>query len=239
MGSRYPTSSKRRRSTKNYGTGGKGISFSRSIIKGGSTGSARTWPYQRPGLSMVWDPFPAKATAIMRYNTTISLNSDVASIPGYYLFRCNSINDPDATGVGHQPYGHDTYQSIYNHYKVNYATIVVTPITAGTGVIGCSITDDSTVNFGFDNVKETKGTKMMQWFQGTTASKVVQYFNRNQTFGPSVDGVGANFGQNPSEQQYFHVWFTAKDSASTGAVTCNISITYNVSMWELKDLGQS
>jgi len=237
----YPLAKRSRKSYKrNYGTGAKGISNSSRISRGKTTGSGRTWPYQRPGLSMLWDPFPAQATAIMRYNTSVTLTADVASIPGYYLFRCNSIHDPDATGVGHQPYGHDTYNTIYNHYKVNSATIVISPVASQTGVLGCTITDDSTVNFGFDNVKEVKGTRMIPLNnQGTASPKVVQYWNRNETFDKSVDGTGASMGYNPSEEQYFHVWYTPATVTSTGTLNINVSITYNVTMWELKDLGQS
>lgn len=33
-------------------------------------------------------------------------------------FRANSIFDPDATGVGHQPYGRDTLAEVWQSYKV-------------------------------------------------------------------------------------------------------------------------
>lgn len=239
MGSRYPIA-KRSRYSKKYGTGAKGASNSNKLYAGKTSSSGRTWPYQKPGLSMLWDPFPAKATALMRYNTTIQLTADVASIPGYHLFRCNSINDPDYTGVGHQPYGHDTYATIYNHYKVNSATIVITPLENKTGFLGCTLTDDASVALGFDSVKEVKGTRMIPLVpSGTNSGKVVQYFNRNQVFDPNIDGLGAAMNQNPTEATMFHVWFAPLNSTSTGTLYCNVSIVFNVSMWELKDLGQS
>jgi len=33
-------------------------------------------------------------------------------------FRMNSIFDPDITSVGHQPYGYDVLETIYNRYRV-------------------------------------------------------------------------------------------------------------------------
>lgn len=244
MGSRYPAAKRYRKSrySRNYGTGAKGPSGSRALYAPKTTSSGRTWPYQRPGISMVWDPFPAKATVIMRYNTTITLTSDVAGIAGYHLFRANSIFDPDQTGVGHQPYGRDIYAQIYNHYKVNSSTIVVTPVDAKTGFVGCTITDDTSVNLGFDNVKEVKGTRMIPMTSpGNNNGKVIQQYNSSQIFEPNYDttGITAAMGNNPSEQSYFHVWFTPQLSTSTGDVKVNISISYNVSMWELQDLGQS
>jgi len=187
---------------------------------------------------MLWDPFPAQATAILRYNTTITISPD-AGLAGAYLFRCNSIFDPDYTGVGHQPYGHDQYDRIYNHYKVNYSTIVLTPVINGEGMFGCTITDDPTINVGFDTVKEIKNTNMKAMGANGVPDKVTQYYNKNQVFTPASDGIGANFGANPSEQAFFHVWFTAKDSTSTPTLILNVSIAYNVTMSELKDLGSS
>lgn len=189
---------------------------------------------------MLWDPFPAKATAMLRYAETITL-APTAGVPDTYIFRANSIFDPDYSGVGHQPYGHDTYQSIYNHYKVNYATIVITPMDSSAGTLGCSITDDTTVSGSYTGIKETKGTRMIPLNGGVNIQpgKVIQYYNKNQVFAPDVDGTGANFGANPSEGAYFHVWFTAKNQTASASCAVNVQITYNVTMWELKDLGLS
>lgn len=38
--------------------------------------------------------------------------------PGRYQFRVNSIFDPDLTGTGHQPLGHDEWNTFYNRYCV-------------------------------------------------------------------------------------------------------------------------
>lgn len=187
---------------------------------------------------MLWDPFPARATALLRYNETIAL-TNTAGLAAHYIFRANSIFDPNFTGTGHQPYGHDSYQAIYNHYKVNYATIVITPVYAADGMIGCTITDDTTVNSSYDNVKEVKNTVMRPMGANGTPDKIVQYYNKNQVFEENADGCGANFGANPTEGAFFDVWVTAKDTTTVDVFNLNISITYNVSFWELKDLGES
>ena len=38
-------------------------------------------------------------------------------------FRANSLNDPDATGVGHQPRGYDQLKGLYEHSEVLSSTI--------------------------------------------------------------------------------------------------------------------
>jgi len=59
-------------------------------------------------------PIPQRYIATMKYSQTFLL-SDVS--PGW-TFNLNSIFDPDRTGTGHQPYGHDTFQTLYNRYRV-------------------------------------------------------------------------------------------------------------------------
>lgn len=203
--------------------------------------TSKTWPYQKPGYSYLWDPFPAQATAILRYSTVVTLNPGIAT-PASWLFRANSIFDPDFTGVGHQPYGHDTYQSIYNHYAVTSSIISVQPSSAYNGIFGISLTDDSTVNSNYDTIRETKGTVMSAMQTNSLIPKLYQKYNRQAMFGniQNVNAQSANFGANPAEQSMFHVWAEGSDDLSDpGDIKLMVSISYIVRMWELKDLGQS
>jgi len=199
----------------------------------------RIWPNRSLGNGPAWDPFPAKATAVMRYSTTLSLDPALG-LTAPHLFRANSIYDPDFTGVGHQPYGHDTYASIYNHYNVRQSTITMTPTNGKDGIYGISLTDDSVVQGDYDTVRETKGTKMSVGNTGER-STVVQTFNVNKNFDIAYQkATSANFGASPSEGMVFHCWFEgpiSTDEQSAGEFL--ITITYTVDMWELRDLGQS
>lgn len=199
------------------------------------------WPYQRSGMSLMWDPFPAKATARLRYSTTIVLDPG-AAVPAAYLFRANSIHDPDFSGIGHQPYGHDTYQSIYNHYNVRSSTITITPTKPRNGIYGVTLTDDSTVQSDYDTIREVKGTKYAVCSDnGSPQSTVTQYYNCNQNFDiPFQKATSATFGNSPSEGMYFHVWAESVLSTEDGSQNSFVvNISFVVDMWELKDLGQS
>lgn len=66
--------------------------------------------------------FPQTKTVALRYVQTFSLNAGSGST-AVQVFRGNSINDPDYTGIGHQPMFSDNYAAIYGAYRVNYATI--------------------------------------------------------------------------------------------------------------------
>lgn len=216
-------------------------SSSRSTKRGkpGTSRVKKIWPYAQLGMGPMWDPFPAQAKALMRYSQVISLNP-VTGIPAPYLFRCNSIFDPDYTGLGHQPYGHDTYATIYNHYSVPKATITMTPASSTNAIYGISLVDDPSVNSDFDTVRETKGTKMAICNQSKAAS-VVQVYSDKQNFSKTVSQpTSALFGNNPSEVMYFHCWSEGTSSTATANnLDFLVTITYEVNMWELKDLGQS
>lgn len=215
--------------------------FSRKSRRAKTTNVRRTWPLATRGNGMLFDPFPAKITAILRYSTSISLDPSLGT-PGPYLFRANSIHDPDFTGIGHQPYGHDTYASIYNHYNVRSAIITMTPSLSRNGVMGISLTDDSTVQSDYDTIRETKGTRFATiTADGGLNPSVKNYYNVNQNFDiPFQKATSASFGASPSEGMYFHCWFEAADSTSDqSAASFIITISYVVDMWELRDLGQS
>lgn len=200
----------------------------------------KIWPKASFGTGPLWDPFPAKAKALLRYSQVITLDPGLG-LPAGNLFRANSIYDPDATGLGHQPYGHDTYQSIYNHYKVVSTVITMTAIGTASGVFGITITDDQQIQGSYDTIRELKTTKMAINSSATFGSKsVTNYYGKKQVFKGDTDSIGALFGANPTEQQYFHCWFEGSTPTNDpGAVSFLITLSYEVDMWELKDLEAS
>lgn len=226
----YKKSAKRSR-TGRYGTSQRKM----SVYQRGNQ-----WPYQRIGTSQVFDPFPAKITARLRYSQTVSMNP-VMGLTARNLFRANSIFDPDATGGGHQPYGHDTYETIYNHYNVRSATITVTPTQSTDGIFGITLADDGTVEGDYNTVREQKNTVVGVITEGGTPTTLTQYFNVNRSFDvPFQKSTSAQFGATPSEQMFFHVWVEGPTSTfEQGSINLLVNITYLVDMWELKELGQS
>lgn len=231
------TRSKRARSSSS--SGAAMVSRSRSRVR--TSGVTRKWPYASNGMGMLWDPFPAKARALLRYSQVITLTTSTG-LTDLNIFRAASIFDPDWTGTGHQPYGHDTYQSIYNHYMVDSATLTMTPITTGSSqIFGISLTDDTTVQGDYNTVRETKGTRVGVAVGTGPRETLTKVYSRKQNFNSASDKpLSANFGASPAEDMYFHCWAEAPTS-TTGATTVSylITISYIVDMWELKDLGQS
>lgn len=215
--------------------------FGKASSKSKANYVMRSWPYASYNQQR-FDPFPAKMRALMRYKQTCNIGA-VSGAPGALLYRANSIFQPSTLTAGsHQPYGHDTYASIYNHYNVRNATITMRPIRVPDGVVfGISLTDDAVVQANYDTLCETKNTRMSVADEGTPRNAVVMKYNVNQNFDiPFQKSTSATFGATPSEQMFFHCWVEGRnDLASSGTCDFLITISYDVDMWELKDLGQS
>jgi len=71
--------------------------------------------------------FPKQMAVKLTYCDTIAIpNTDTGTAD--YRFRLNSIFDPDMTGGGHQPRGHDQWATIFSKYCVIGAKVKVEPI---------------------------------------------------------------------------------------------------------------
>lgn len=201
----------------------------------------RGWNYPQ-FTSGFFDPFPRKMRAVLRYSSTFNLEPGVGQT-AHRIFRASSIYDPDLTGLGHQPYGHDTFQSIYNHYRVVKAVCKITSVEGeGNAIFGLTITDDSTVNTTYDTVREVKPTKWLAVGPANQAQSLTQTYDAMQAFGPAMqERLVGSFGINPDEGQYFDVWMQpANGSGGTAQLHSFVAaITYYVEFNELKDLGQS
>lgn len=230
------TPAKKRRTTKRNVTGAYTSAQSNK-----STSILPYYPRRSMGNSPIFDPFPAKMCAIMRYSESISILPSTG-LPIHHFFRATSIFDPNQSGVGHQPYGHDQYAAIYNQYKVVEARCTMTSTLNGAlHVFGITLTDDTTVNSDYDTVREVKNTNTNIQLGGNMAPRVIQKYNVNKNFDQSYQkAVWENFGTSPTENMFFDCWAEMVSPSSAGvAGQYIIDIEYVVEMSELKDLGQS
>lgn len=68
--------------------------------------------------------FPDRLRIKFRYSDTINIISTLGNLTDY-VFRGNSLFDPDYTSTGHQPFGLDQWNSLYGQYKVYGSSIWV------------------------------------------------------------------------------------------------------------------
>ena len=59
-------------------------------------------------------PFAQRYIAKMKYSEQLKVTGPAGGGLAAYRFNLNSIFDPNRTGFGHQPYGHDQLAGLYN-----------------------------------------------------------------------------------------------------------------------------
>lgn len=189
----------------------------------------------------------------LRYGDHTTVNAG-AGTSASQVFSCNNIFDPDITGVGHQPLGHDEWANFYNHYVVLGSRIkcifMPTGDSTGNSSFICSITveDDTTTTATIASIMERTGAVYGYCGAGTGkgALTLTKKFSTKKFF--SVTDVkdnagtrlGNNFGSSPVEQAYFHLNVAAADGTSD-PVNCALAvqIEYICLLSERKNLVQS
>lgn len=139
---RMPPKSTRRGRYRGRGRRKRGVSYSAPIPYRGprisglvtfkrKVGSAR---YRGlPGLNFV----PKTKVLKLKYDTEVTLNAtDV--IPASYVFRCNSLYDPEETSIGHSHYMFDQIMLLYRKYRVIGSKIKVWSIYPAGVTAGAS-----------------------------------------------------------------------------------------------------
>jgi len=183
------------------------------------------------------DPFPAVEHCTLRWCRRQTLTPSANGFSGFHSYRATSIFDPDYTNLttGGQPYGHDTYERIYHHYKVLSATITVSGNVSNNGDFpgfGIQCDDDATFVSNTENMLAHKGSTYVMQGTGGTSPTLKRTYNCNMMSDQAA--LCAEFGANP-DQNFFFRPFTMTSKANR-SVDIVVTIVYKVKMWGLKGL---
>lgn len=203
-----------------------------------------------PGRGM--PGFPSNRVVKMRYAEQIRMDAGVAQ-KAFFNFRANSIFDPNETGGGHQPLGHDQWAQFYNHYIVIGSKITCTyTATTNAGspsIYGIYLSDDTTVPLTALQICEQGLAKWkaapLATDGGQPARKIFNTFSAKKFFNindvkDNRSTIGASFNSNPSDVAIYHMFTQAMDNlANPPAVDVLIIIDYIVMMQEPKTLDGS
>lgn len=191
------------------------------------------------------NPFPNKRVVKMRYVGNFSIDPSAQS-PAWHIFSATSIYDPDVTTIGHQPFGHDQYQALYNHYTVLGSKITVTYISTGTTAVagsayaGVALKDDTTMEGNFETIREVKNNKHRLLTYDRPAICTATYSMKKMYSLGARAPLRAVFGTNPTEQMYYQCYVTPIGATQNlSEILGTATIDYIVLVEELKDFGQS
>jgi hypothetical protein len=164
-----------------------------------------------------------------------------------YQFRLNSIFDPDLSGTGHQPYGYDTFATLYNRYRVFKCDYDITIVNQSTGPATTTVLccNNATAFTNATLASESTGavTKVLT---GSAALSTVHF--RGSVDLPSLTGqtptqymaedrYQAVFSQNPSELMTLNVCNTTL--TANGTLSIIIDLIYTCECFDPLDLAQS
>lgn len=179
------------------------------------------------------------------------------------IYRTNSIYDPDYTGTGHQPMGHDEWSTLYNKYCVLAMDIKSTFVASNAGSVegGSSFLGSITVQNG----TATGGITELKLEDPNTKTKVVPNSKNNYSHTPAVslyhrwradqwwgasqeevmaqDVCQASFGGSPIRQAHVAVQVQQIDGLPTSSASyiwdVTTEIVYTVYLFEPKTMNQS
>lgn len=207
--------------------------------------------------------------AYSRLNTVRSLNSPVASklitrlkyhtsstmgpgLPvGDYIWRLNSLFDPDVIVAGHQPMGFDQIAGLYGKYKVfkcSYKIMVASAINSGLiGVTACAVpTNTATAIANGTDAQEMRASKWGYtcaqlgppiYLYGMVDLPTLNGKTRAEYAGDDL--CGAIVSANPSEVLDLHLVIASSDLTTNVQASLAATLTYYVEFSDPVQLAQS
>lgn len=188
------------------------------------------------------------ARATLTYVSNVKLTNTSGAIQEYD-FRCNSIFDPDYSGVGHQPLGHDQYANVYSYYVVRRAKCTFTyridsSVNDTVMAVGLVDADGTSAASNISTAAEQSGA-VSRVFPGVVAPPgpepiTIQFDAAKYWKGKQPpETAGALMSQNPVDQAFFTFVIQSAVGTSTFSGVLSTVIKYDVEMSQRIELGQS
>lgn len=196
--------------------------------------------------SVLATPFYGRKKVVHKYAAVnVPINGGIAGAAAVYVFRVNSLFDPDFTGGGHQPLGFDQMSAMYNRYTVTNCQIRVVfsnPSTNDFRVIsGIALCKDTTLRTR-DEYMESHSSWDVLPSGSVSGSTVTCYLNVDvaKFFGLSniVDerDFSGTASANPINMAYYHVFAADSGGGDPGAIQATVELAFTTIWKEPKDL---
>ena len=186
----------------------------------------------RIGVMSIKNPstLPDSTRVKLVYNEVITM-TNVSGV-GNYIFRLNSLFDPNFTGVGHQCLGYDQWIQFYNSYEVHASSIKIRCIAKDTNPVQlvCYPAIDSTPLSQLSTAREQPYAKHT-WVTSTTASVfngIKNYISVKKLEGRQVlsNNYIATTSSNPANTRYWVLKCESQNQTDISDIYFDIRITY-------------
>lgn len=211
-----------------------------------------TGPRRRPALrrrrpltivNRALHPIPSRFITKMKYSETVA----TSAVGNFYQFNLNSVHDPNRSGVGHQPYGHDTLATLYNRYRVISCgwriNVLMGSATTPMQVAAMPANEALTI-ISVNELRENPRAKYIIQNTGAASqvlsgkSYIPALVGRTKTQYMSDDRYQAQVGSSPLEAAILNV-VTSDVNDAGAAVSLQVVLEYTVEWFDIKHLAQS
>ncbi len=232
----------RRRFNKRRRTTGRKMARRRRYSRGTATASA-------VGRSLM----PTKLKRTFNYCSKITLDGASVGIADSKRFSCNSMFDPDRTGVGHQPMGFDQFLGVlFDHYTVIGAKITVSCMAQtntrpdANQIISIKVIDSSTSSTDITTSIE-QGRVVYGMLGGSDGNastlKLTHTCNPAKFLGRSKPlsdpELKGSVSSNPNEECFFEINAASIEERDPPPVDVLVTVQYTAILTERIRLGQS
>lgn len=201
--------------------------------------------------------FPDKTVTRVRYCDVYDLFAAAGTVANQVM-RLNGLNDPDFSGVGHQPMWYDQWcgpvgSAPYGRYRVLGSKITVKFASANTPAILANNWYPAMVGIVAQNVSglfaasssalmETSNCNWKLLQDKSGGNNVITISN---TYSPSRDlgldsgddSISAAYNANPTQQFYAHVF--KLDTVGGGTVKAYVEVEYLAEFFDRNEVAQS
>ena len=198
-------------------------------------------------------PLAQRYICKMKYAESFDIPIPQLGFVGAYRFNLNSIFDPNRTGTGHQPYGHDTLQTIYNRYRVISCSykICISRLDANTEPLQLTTlpaNEEVSISLGAEARESPRAKYIVQGGNGspirmlTGTVNIASLMGRNKAQYMADDRFQAQYGSNPGELAILNVFSSLLNDgqvATERALKGSIELVYTVESFDAKQLAQS
>lgn len=191
-------------------------------------------------------PVPQRSIIRHKYATSIS----TVSGSGLYYLNLNSMWDPDRSGIGHQPYGRDTFATLYGKYRViGCKYIVEVSSNSSTILLGTLVSNEqftyTAVGGDFNELKEQPRARFVTQAPGQMIRRISGYANCASILGQnklqymSSEDTSAQVANNPAEACILTIACASVAGVPQGGASVNVMLEFITEWFDPVALGPS
>jgi len=190
-------------------------------------------------------PIAPRTVATLKYVENLAL-AYLSGTANDYVFRLNSIFDPNSTGTGHQPFSHDTYQTLYNRYRVFACSWRIT-VPASSDTIQLAVVPNNTLS-AYSNytlaAESPRGISKAVGYASGTVTVIKGHISLPRLNGSTKaqykadDRFQAQFGSNPVEDMGLHIVANIPGGSNV-TIYPVVQLMYHCEFFDPLQLGQS